>query len=780
MSVSLTSDVPQINIINSIMTTFRALVRFLFVDERTPDKLPDSSPKTNDSDTSNCQTSNSLETTILTTSQFPDLAQTFLAARSAPPTAPSSPEELLNTGKAAIVYENNSLAFSKQAGPSTEILLEAYQVMLRARIVDEKTIILYKQNKCHFQIGVAGHEAVQVAVSKIFKAAHDWFYPYYRDMALCSGLGMTDGEFFLNALNKLDDPNSHGRGMPMHYGCKRLNIVNQSSPTGTQYLQAVGCALASKLKGLNEVTYVSSGEGSCAQGDFHEALNWAAREKLPLVMVIQNNNYAISVHVSEQIAGGSVAKMARGYEGLEVVEVDGTNLLECFPVIEAAYSRARSGLGPTLIEAHVPRLQSHSISDNHQKYRSEEDLTSEQNRCPIKKLQAQLIATGAATEIALEAMKVEIKRQVDLAAEWAEEQPECPANQALAYTLCDDQPWAGVTEPNPSGPPSYLVDALNHTLEQELARNPDAYIFGQDVAHGKGGVFTVTSGLTSKFGKERVFNTHLAESSIVGVAIGMATRGLKPIAEIQFGDYIWTAMNQLRNELAMMNYRSGGDFTCPAVIRVPVGGYIHGGPYHSQNIEATFAHFPGLYIVYPSNASDASGLLRSAIRAQDPVLFLEHKGLYRQIYARGNECESDELIPIGKAKVIQLGTDATIITWGALVQKSLLAAKEMEKDGLSIEIIDLRTIVPFDFETIANSVAKTNRALIVHEDVTFMGFGAEIAAQLTERCFRELDAPIHRVGMKYAAAVPHAASIEQNVLPQSTDIIEALRHLLAF
>jgi 2-oxoisovalerate dehydrogenase E1 component len=773
MSISITSDAPQINIFNSIMTTFRALVRFLFVDERALEQSPAIGPDAQNSDRSVSLDSEIIPDSIVVL----DRTDTLFAARS----APLSPlNDQPSTHKTALFAETNAQSSSKEVGPSAETLLEAYKVMLRARLIDEKTIILYKQNKCHFQIGVAGHEAVQVAVSQVFKAGHDWFYPYYRDMALCSGLGMTDNEFFLNALNKQDDPNSHGRGMPMHYGSKRLNIVNQSSPTGTQYLQAVGCALTSKLKGLNEVTYVSSGEGSCAQGDFHEALNWASREQLPIVFLIQNNSYAISVHVSEQIAGGSVAKMASGYAGLNVLEVDGTNLLECLPAIEAAHARASSGHGPTLIEAHVPRLQSHSISDNHQKYRSEEDLANEQTRCPIKKLYTDLITAGTVTETALDAIKDQIKSQVDQAAEWAEVQPECPANQALAHTVCDDQPWAGVNEPTPSGPPSYLVDALNHTLEQELERNPDTYIFGQDVAHGKGGVFTVTSGLTSKFGKNRVFNTHLAESSIVGVAVGMAARGLKPIAEIQFGDYIWTAMNQLRNELAMMNYRSGGDFTCPAVIRVPVGGYIHGGPYHSQNIEATFAHFPGLYIVYPSNASDASGLLRSAIRGQDPVLFLEHKGLYRQIYARGNECQSDELIPIGKAKVVQPGTDATIITWGALVQKSIVAAKEMEKEGISVEIIDLRTIVPFDFETIATSIAKTNRALIAHEDVTFMGFGAEIAAQLSERCFRELDAPIHRVGMKYAAAVPHAASIEQGVLPQVSDINTALNHLLSF
>jgi 2-oxoisovalerate dehydrogenase E1 component len=729
----------------SIFNSFRSLINFLFVDDLTP----------NASESKNANLL-LVETDKKMTQKLP--VETALKAE---PSKISIDES------------------SKNTPPQTQ-LLEAYELMLRARLIDEKAIVLYKQNKCHFQIGVAGHEAVQAATVKVFRSAHDWFYPYYREMALCSGLGMTDGEFFLNAMNKLDDPNSHGRQMPMHYGCKRLNIVNQSSPTGSQFLQAVGCALTSKLKKLDEVTYVSSGEGSCAQGDFHEAMNWAAREKLPMVVMVQNNNYAISVHISEQLAGRSVAKLARAYEGLEVVEIDGTNYLECLPVIEAAHKRAREGFGPTLIEAHVPRLQAHSISDNHAKYRSESDLQEEKLRCPIAKMKAYLLQNKISTQAELDSIHVRVKTEVDKAAEWADSQPDCPPELALTHTFVDADPALTVIESDATGSVSYLVDALNHTLDHELSINPDTYIFGQDVAHGKGGVFTVTSGLTAKYGKERVFNTQLAESSIVGVAVGMATRGLKPIAEIQFGDYIWTAMNQLRNELAMMNYRSGGDFSCPAVIRVPVGGYIHGAPYHSQNIEATFAHFPGLHIVYPSNATDASGLLKSAIRGKNPVLFLEHKGLYRQIYARGSECEADQLIPLGKAKVIQTGKDATIITWGALVQKSILAAKELEKDGVSIEIVDMRTIVPIDFDTVATSIKKTNRALIVHEDTTFMGFGAEIAAQLSDRCFRELDAPIKRVGMKYAAAVPHASAQEAVVLPQHSDLIEALNQLLTF
>lgn len=661
-----------------------------------------------------------------------------------------------------------------------EQLLKAYTEMLRARLVDEKAIVLYKQNKCHFQIGVAGHEAVQVAASHVFRPGRDWFYPYYRDMALCAGLGMTNNEFMLNAMNKQADPNSHGRQMPMHYGHKELRIVNQSSPTGTQFLQAVGMAVAVKSQKLEEVVYCSTGEGACAQGDFHEALNWASRDKLPLIMLVENNDYAISVHISEQLAGGSVAKLTAGYENLARYEIDGTDYAGSYQVIREAYARALRGEGPALIEAHVPRIQSHSISDNHLKYRSQKDIDQEKTRCPIAKLRKYLVSEKLFSEKELDELGQRLKREIDEAAEWAEKQPDPDPADALLNTVVDERPWEGIEERPATGEEVYLVDALNHALAEEMEANPKMYIFGQDVAHGKGGVFTVTTGLTARFGKDRVFNSQLAESSIAGVAIGMATMGLRPVPEIQFGDYVWTAMMQIRNELAMMNYRSGGEFTCPVVMRIPVGGYIHGGCYHSQSIEATFAHFPGLYVVLPSNATDAKGLLKAAIRGKDPVLFLEHKGLYRQVYAKGPEGDKDHLVPLGRAKVVRPGTDCTIVTWGAIVQKSLLAAKELEREGYDVEVIDLRTIVPLDMETVAASVKKTSRVLIAHEDVKFMGFGAEISAQLSENLFTYLDAPVKRVGMRSAAAVAHSGPIEEVVLPQTNDVLKAAKELLSF
>lgn len=663
---------------------------------------------------------------------------------------------------------------------SNQQLIRAYTEMLRARVSDEKTIVLYKQNKCHFQIGCAGHEAIGVAAGHVFRPNLDWSFPYYRDMAYCAALGMTSREFMLNALNKADDPNSHGRQMPMHYGHKNLRIVNQSSPTGTQFLQAVGVALGAKRTGQNEVVYVSAGEGTCSQGDFHEALNWAAREKLPVIFLIQNNEYAISVHVSEQLAGQSVAKLARNYENMESHEVDGTDYAASFQMLKHAHNRALRGEGPTLIEARVPRLQSHSISDNHLKYRDAKDIEAEQKRCPIAKLRAELLKNKVLKLQEIEAIEQQIKQEVNEAAEWAEVQPDCSPDDSQKHVLINNEPWSGIEETQATGEEIYIVDALNHALDEELERNPNMYVFGQDVAHGKGGVFTVTSGLTAKHGVERVFNAPLAESSIAGVAVGMATRGLKPVAEIQFGDYVWTAMMQIRNELAMMLYRSGGDFACPAVIRIPVGGYIHGAAYHSQNIEATFAHFPGLHVVYPSNATDGKGLLKAAIRAQDPVLFLEHKGLYRQVYAKGAEGDKDFLVPLGKAKIVRPGEHLTIVTWGAIVNKSLLAAKELEKQGISVEVIDLRTITPLDTATIFESVKKTGRVLVAHEDVQFMGFGAEIAAQIAESCFTHLDAPVKRVGMKPVAAVAHSQFIENVILPQNEDVLNAAHAVLNF
>ena len=658
-------------------------------------------------------------------------------------------------------------------------LEQVFRHMVLARKVDEKAITLCKQNKCHFQIGVAGHEAVQVAAGLSLRPAYDYALPYYRDMAFVVSWGMTAKELLLNAMNKIDDPNSGGRQMPMHYGHQPLQILNQSSPTGTQFLQAVGAAMAVQYRKQDRVVYCSAGEGTTAQGTYHEALNWAAREKLPIVFLIQDNKYAISVHISEQLAGSSVAKISRHYEGLEVEEVNGLDFFESYEALSRASDRARRGDGPTVIDARVVRLQSHSISDNQAKYRPASELAEDKLQDPIRRIHEQLVAKKLFKASELDAIELEIEAHVNEATDWAELQPDPAPHSVMDHVVVQSDPGAGIVERDPSGDETYMVDAINHALIEEMERNPEVVVYGEDVAGSKGGVFTVTAGLTARFGEHRVFNSPLAEDSICGTAVGLASVGMKPVVEIQFADYIWTGMMQIRDELAMMCYKSNGTYTAPAVIRVAVGGYIGGGLYHSQNIESTFAHYPGLIVIYPSNATDAKGLLKAAIRAKDPVLFLEHKGLYRQVYAKGREGGAEDLIPIGRAKIVRTGEDATILTWGALVQKSLLAAAQLEEEGYSVEVVDLRTIAPLDVNTVIASARKTGRVLIAHEDIVFMGFGAELAALIADQAFEYLDAPIRRVGAKHVP-IAHSPILEKAALPQTENVTEALRELLRY
>ena len=659
-----------------------------------------------------------------------------------------------------------------------EQLIRAFRHMVRARKIDEKAIVLYKQNKCHFQIGCAGHEAVQVAAADAMRPGNDWAYPYYRDMAFCAAWGMSDREFLLGVLNKDDDPSSGGRQMPMHYGHKELQIVSQSSPTGTQFLQAVGTAQALRFRENGGVVYVSAGEGTCAQGDWHEALNWATREKLPVIFLIQDNQFAISVHVSEQHAGG-VEDISQGYKGLTVDTLNGLDYIDSYRAVCAAAERARNGKGPTVLVAKVVRLQSHSISDNQAKYRTPEDIESDKELDPIILFKEYLIENELSTTEELEALESQIEKEVNEAAVWAEEQADPAPESWSDHILVNPTPWVGVEEKPATGEEIFMVDALNKALDEEMSHNPEMVIYGQDVAYGKGGVFSVTQGLTKKYGDKRCFNSPLAESSIVGTAVGMAVVGLKPVVEIQFGDYIWTAMMHLRNELAKMLYRSNGAFSCPAVVRVAVGGYIHGALYHSQNIEATFAHIPGIQVVFPSNATDAKGLLKSAIRGKDPVLFLEHKGLYRQVFAKGPIGGANDLIPIGRGKIARPGKDASIVSWGMLVHRSIAAAEKLAKEGLECEVIDLRTITPLDINIVLKSVKKTGRVLVAYEDKRFMGFGAEVAAQIAERGFEYLDAPVLRVGGK-RSPVPHAQALEDQVLPQTEEIYTSLQTLLKY
>ena len=659
-------------------------------------------------------------------------------------------------------------------------LLKSYRLMLTSRTLDEKMLILLRQGKSFFHIGAAGHEAAQIGAGLALKPGMDWAFPYYRDLAFMLSWGTTPKEILLNFLAKADDLSSAGRQMPQHYGLKALRIISQSSPTGTQFLQAAGVAMGAKKLGAKEVVYVSSGEGTTSQGDFYEAINWAMRDRLPVIFFIQDNAYAISVPSSQQGMGTSVYDMAMGYKGMHRHKVDGLDLLEVHKTARHCAEIARSGMGPSLVVARTLRLLSHSSSDDQRKYRNQRELEESAAADPLKRLEELLLNRKIATPEYLREMHQTIKAEVDQATREAEEaaNPD-PATVADHLYAVPYSAKGRISDPQSAGDNVVLVDALNHALAEELAGCDKMLIYGQDVADAKGGVFTVTKGLSTRFGSDRVFNSPLAESSIIGTAIGLAIRGFKPVVEIQFGDYIWTAMMQLRNEVATMRWRSAGDFSCPMVIRVPVGGYIHGGLCHSQNIEAFFAHIPGIYICYPSNAADAKGLLKEAINLQDPVLFLEHKGLYRQSYAMSPEPGPDFRLPFGVAKVRLEGDDATILTWGLLVHKALQVAQSLATEGISLEIIDLRTITPLDQSTIMNSIAKTGRALVLHEDTLTAGFGAEIAALIADKAFSDLDAPVRRLAA-LDTPVPYNEKLEEAMLPQNKTIAKAVRELLAY
>jgi 2-oxoisovalerate dehydrogenase E1 component len=679
-----------------------------------------------------------------------------------------------DTGKGRVA----SHAQDKYASLTRDQLLVAYKAMVLSRRMDEKMLTLLKQGKIFFHIGGPGHEAIQVAAALALRPGHDWAYPYYRDLGFVLQLGVPPEEIWMHAFHRAADPSTGGRQMPGHYGHQGLHIPTQSSVTGSQYVEAVGTAIGAVRDGTDEVVYVSGGEGSTSEGEFHEALNWASRERLPVVFCIQNNRYAISVPISEQTGAGSVSEMVSGYAGLMRYRVDGTDFVASYRAAADAVARARRGAGPSLIDADVVRLFAHSSSDDQAKYRDKEELEAERKRDPVQKFGSVLVEEGILMAADLEKIQLDVKQRVDETAEYAEKQPLPDPSTVERYVFSPNVivKKDGFVEPEHTGPRVVFVDSINHALAEELERNPKMLVYGEDVAGGKGGVFTATKGLTAKFGKERVFNSPLAEASIVGTAIGLAIRGFKPVVEIQFGDYIWPAMQQIRDELVMFRYRSNNTWSCPVVIRVPVGGYIHGGHYHSQCIEGIFAHVPGIRLCFPSNAADAKGLLKTACREEDPVLFMEHKALYRQSFAASPEPAQDYLLPFGLAKIKREGTDVSVITYGMTVQRSLEAAQKLEERGVSVEVIDLRTLNPLDTETMLKSVKKTGKVLIVHEDCLTAGFGAELAAIIASEAFRYLDAPIQRIGAK-DTPVPYAPPLEDAMLPSERDIREALEKL---
>ena len=656
-------------------------------------------------------------------------------------------------------------------------ILDVFRKMALSRRLDEKMLILLRQGKSFFHIGASGHEAAQLAAAVLIRPGEDWSYPYYRDGAYCIGLGMTAREQLLCFLSRADDPNSGGRQMPQHYGHKDLRIVSQSSPTGTQFLQAVGTAIARKMEETKDVVYVSSGEGTTSQGDFHEALNWASNAKAPVIFHIQDNEYAISTHKSEQMAD-SVYTMTAGFKNLSRYDVDGTNFFETNLAFKQAVERARRGKGPSLIVSNVVRLLPHSSSDDQRKYRTPKALEEDRKRDPLTILEDQCIREKLISAKEIEKIRTEVKAQVDADTEWAEGQEHPDGDTALDHIYSGDMP---MNEPSFDAVADkvVIVDAINHALKEEMARNDKMVIYGQDIADPKGGVFTATRGLSDEFGQDRVFNSPLAESSIVGTAVGMAVAGYKPVVEIQFGDYIWTAMMQLRNEVSTLRYRSNNAWKCPLVVRVPVGGYIHGALYHSQSIDGYFIHMPGIYLAYPSNAADAKGLLKMACRMDDPVIYMEHKGLYRQGYAATEEPGEDYALPFGKGRIVCQGNELTIVTWGAMVQKSIEGIKSLALADGVVEIIDLRTLNPLDLDMIEASLEKTGKVLVVYEDNLTNGPGAEISALIADRFFELLDGPVRRVAAK-DSPVPFNWFLEEKILPQTEDVSIAIQELLEY
>src|SRR6202790_1645814 len=670
---------------------------------------------------------------------------------------------------------------TKMHGLDRETLIRIYRTMYLSRRLDDREIQLKRQNKIYFQISSAGHEAVTTVAGLLLRPGVDWVYPYYRDRALCLALGVTPLETLLQAVGAKDDPSSGGRQMPSHWGHQKFNIVSKSSCTGTQFVQAVGAAEATLYYGQHpkalaqaqkaplgesldhdpeEIVYVSSGDGATSEGEFWESLNAACAKKLPLFYLVEDNGYAISVPVEVQTAGGSISKLVRNFPNLHVTECDGTDPLESYAVCKEAIRYVRERRGPALVHAHVTRPYSHSLSDDEKLYKTPEEREGEARRDPLSKFSLFLIREGLMDQKEIEALEAEVDREVREATDQAlaAAPPEASSVYENVYSP-DIDPTSSVfaAEPKFQGGPKTMVEMVAATLQDEMARDERITVFGEDVADvsreenlknvkGKGGVFKATAGLQRKFGADCVFNSPLAEASIVGRAIGMATRGLKPVAEIQFFEYIWPAMMQIRDELCVMRWRSNGAFKCPAVIRVAISGYLTGGAvYHSQSGESIFTHCPGLRVVMPSTAFYVAGLLRTAIRCDDPVMFLEHKHLYRQPYNRSEYPGPDYTVRFGKARLVKEGTDISIITFGAVVHRAEVAAAQLEREGYSVEIIDLRSLSPYDWEAISPPVRKTHRVIVAYEDMLSWGYGAEIAARIADELFHELDAPVKRV-----------------------------------
>jgi 2-oxoisovalerate dehydrogenase E1 component len=713
---------------------------------------------------------------------------------------------------------------------SAQEMVEIYRLMYLSRRLDDREILLKRQQKIFFQVSGAGHEALQVAAGLALRPGYDWFFPYYRDRALCLALGVTPGEMLLQAVGAGTDTASGGRQMPMHFSSRRLNIVSTSSSTTTQLLHAVGCAeagryfsrhpeAAAKVPGDyrefrdvtfhgDEVALACLGEGSTSQGEFWEAINTASNQKLPVLFCVEDNGYAISVPVEVNTPGGNISRLVANFPNFHFAEIDGTDAEECLRAFQAAAEHCRAGLGPAFVHGHVVRPYSHSLSDDDKLYRSAAEREADAMRDPLARMQMRLLRESILSAEEINALEKSLDHEASEAADRALEAPLPRIEDISKYIYSEDldptsaafdseQKEAPGAEPGKpasgkSAPPRTMADLINACLRDEMRRDPRIVVYGEDVADasrehalnevkGKGGVFKLTAGLQTEFGSERVFNSPLAEANIVGRAVGYAVRGMKPVVEIQFFDYIWPAMHQLRNEMPLMRWRSNDAWASPAVIRVPIGGYLTGGAiYHSQSGESIFTHTPGIRVVFPSNALDANGLLRTAIRCDDPVLFLEHKRLYRETYGRAAYPGPDFAIPFGKARIVRPGEHMTLVTYGAVVTRALQAAQTAHRlHGIDVEILDLRSLNPYDWEAIATSVRKTSRVIVAHEDMLSWGYGAEIAARIADELFEDLDAPVKRVG-SMDTFVAYQPVLEDVILPQPETILNAIMALKAY
>ncbi len=664
----------------------------------------------------------------------------------------------------------------RELGLTDEALLDMYQTMVTARRVDDRMWALNRQGRAPFVVSSSGHEATQVGTAAALTRGTDWALPYYRDQAAVLALGMTTEEIFLGVFSKAGDPNSGGRQMPNHWSHPELRIFSHSSVIGTQFPHAAGIAYELKRRGDEAVVMVWGGEGSTSEGDFHEALNFAGVQGLPVVFVIENNLYAISVPAVEEVAG-NLTERAAGY-GMHAERIDGNDILEVHAAARRAVARARSGEGPSFIEAMTYRHYAHTSEDD-DRYRPPEEIEEWKKRDPIGILKQYLIENRLLDQELEAQIEDEAVSGIAAAVKAADAAPHPEDPLAFVYARPIENESPAVTpEPDPEGEVVNIVTAVNKTLHEIMDFYPEVTLFGEDVADPKGGVFKASVGLTDAFGADRSFNTPLAESSIVGIAVGIGGAGGKPVAEIQFADYIHPAFDQLVSEAARLHYRSAGGWNCPIVVRVPYGGGIHGSLYHSQSVEAFYAHVPGLKVVIPSTPADAKGLLWSAIEDPDPVLVMEPKKLYR--LAKGPVPRGPHRVQIGTAAVRRVGRDLSIMAYGAMAHFAVEAAEALAEQGIEADVVDLRSIRPLDWVTVEASVQRTSKILIVHEDNGFGGFGAEVAAQIGEKAFDWLDAPVQRYTTPELPTFPYSSALEDQVYPTAEGIVARATELAAY